>query len=69
MKHVFTEAGDRLMADIPRSEWSPRARIIDRLTPHALRETLIDRYMYPITRERARAFARGGLMAAMLLER
>jgi hypothetical protein len=69
MHGVFTGAGDRLMADLPRREWTPRARFVDAITPVVMRDRLIDRHFYPITRQRARAFERAGMLAAMLIER
>ncbi|MEO6772615.1 MAG: DUF5995 family protein [Kofleriaceae bacterium] len=69
MKQAFTQAGTRIMHDFPRREWHPIARLIDRVTPHALRDSVIDRYVYPITRERRRAFTRAGELAERLLAR
>lgn len=66
MRHVFTAAGERIMAHYPRATWTPRARLVDALTPHALRDGVIDRHFYPITRERRRAFERGGMLGELL---
>lgn len=57
MAPLFDRAGERIQAAFPRREWGLRARLYDRLTPEFLRPTLIDRTVYPITRERRRAFA------------
>ena len=59
MAQVFNDAGDRFMASWPRATWTPRARFFDAVTPSALRNQLIDRTFYPITRERRKAFDRG----------
>jgi uncharacterized protein YndB with AHSA1/START domain len=69
MRDVFQTAGDALMAGIPRRQWTLRARAIDALTPDALRAGLVDRYFYPITRERAHAFDRGVALAELLAYR
>ncbi len=66
MTDLFAAAGDRLMAELPRREWSVRARLLDRLTPTALRVRLIDRNFYPLSRERRRAFEHGEGIAALL---
>ena len=66
MAGVFQLAADALMSEIPRRDWTARARVIDALTPTVLRAGLIDRHFYPITRERARAFEAGTLMARMI---
>ena len=58
MPEVFTRAGERISADIPRTRWPLRARLVDYLTPSLLRDRIIDRYVYPITKQRARAFER-----------
>jgi hypothetical protein len=63
MAQIFTEAGDRLLADWPRRAWTPRARFLDRITPRALRDQLLDRTFYPITQQRRRAFERGAELA------
>jgi hypothetical protein len=63
MSDVFEIAGAALMAEFPRGTWTPRARIIDVVTPQSWRAGLIDRHFYPITRERARAFQLGALLA------
>jgi hypothetical protein len=63
MADVFQVAADAMMTDLPRKTWTPRARVLDALTPVALRGRLIDRHFYPITRERARAFELGALLA------
>jgi hypothetical protein len=64
MALVFTTAGDRFMATWPRPSWTTRARFLDTITPDVLRDRLIDRTFYPITRERRRAFDRGRALSA-----
>lgn len=66
MADIFPAAGDRLLSEIPRHEWTPRARLLDRLTPKAVRIRLIDKSFYPISRERRRAFERGEGIATLL---
>ena len=63
---VFPRAAARMVDTFPRHTWSPRARVLDAVTPEVLRDRLIDRSVYPITRQRARAFERGGMIAEML---
>ena len=54
---VFHRAGERIQASFARRDLGLRTRIIDRLTPGFLRPTIIDRLIYPITRQRRVAFA------------
>ncbi len=56
MAPLFDRAGERIQSSFARSEWTPRARMIDTLTPAFLRTTLIDRTLYPITKRRRDAF-------------
>lgn len=63
---VFPRAAARMVDTFPRHTWSPRARVLDAVTLEVLRDRLIDRSVYPITRQRARAFERGGMIAEML---
>jgi hypothetical protein len=63
MAGIFADAGDRLLADWPRRAWTPRARLLDSLTPRAFRTQLLDRTFYPVTRARRAAFERGAELA------
>lgn len=58
MGDIFLEAGARIRAVLPRDAWTVRARLIDALTPEALRGPIMDRTFYPIARQRRRAFER-----------
>jgi hypothetical protein len=69
MRDVFTTAGQRFVDGFARRAWTRRARALDLVTPRAWRDGIIDRFVYPITRERARAFERGALLARMLAAR
>ncbi len=56
MTDIFPAAGDRLMAGLPRWRWTPTALLISTFAPQPLREQLFERRIYPISRNRSRAF-------------
>jgi hypothetical protein len=56
MTDIFPAAGERLMATLPRWRWAPGALLVDLLAPQPLREQLFERRIYPISRNRSRAF-------------
>lgn len=58
MGDIFLEAGHRIRSVLPREAWTLRARVIDALTPEALRAPIMDRTFYPIARRRRQAFER-----------
>jgi hypothetical protein len=65
MAEAISAAGDRLLADLPRHTWPLVARIYDRLTPRALRPTMLDRKIYPLRARRREAFERGAALVVM----
>ncbi|MEO6887219.1 MAG: DUF5995 family protein [Jatrophihabitantaceae bacterium] len=56
MTDIFPAAGDRLLATLPRWRWAPGPLLVDLLAPKPLREQLFERRIYPISRNRSRAF-------------
>ena len=56
MTDIFPAAGDRLMATLPRWRWAAGPLLVDLLAPQPVREQLFERRIYPISRNRSRAF-------------
>lgn len=56
MTDIFPAAGERFMSTLPRWRWAPSALLIDMLAPQPVRQQLFERRLYPINRNRARAF-------------
>ncbi|HTJ42831.1 MAG TPA: DUF5995 family protein [Kofleriaceae bacterium] len=56
---ILADAGERVIADWPRRAWTPRARLLDALTPSVFRARMLDRTLYPIGRAYRDAFDRG----------
>jgi hypothetical protein len=59
---VYADAGERLIADWPRRAWTPRARLLDTLTPGPLRDRMLERAVYPIARQHRAAFDRAAAL-------
>ncbi|UJR81933.1 Hypothetical protein I5071_39980 [Sandaracinus amylolyticus] len=58
MGDIFLEASAKIREVLPREAWTPRERVLDVLTPDAMRGALIEKRYYPIARRRREAFER-----------